>query len=247
MRLSSHLVAALLLAFSPCVLAQADARTASLAKTLTKGAGAAQRLQAARVLGESEDPEAMRPLCEALADESPDVRAAAATALEKLAEPGAVECLAARAEEQEPPVREALASALKSLRALQARPARMYVMLAPLQDATGTLSAELMKLAEARLRRALFQAGAALAPPKESEAEARGVLRKRKLSGYRLVPEVRPGPSGGLKLSALCVRYPGKQLLGNVEVQGGDAEPAELLAALAPRLVEEAATAFKWK
>ncbi|MFY0580375.1 HEAT repeat domain-containing protein [Cystobacter fuscus] len=139
------------------MLAQADAQTASLAKTLKQGPVVAHRVQAARLLGESDDPEAMPPLCAGLADESPEVRAAAASALEKLAEPGAVVCLEARKEETDPQVQAALTSALKSLRALQARPARLYVMLAPLKDTTGTLSPELVKLTEARLRRALFQ------------------------------------------------------------------------------------------
>jgi hypothetical protein len=105
----------------------------------------------------------------------------------------------------------------------------------------------LVKLTEARLRRALFQAGAALAPEKETEAVARDVLRKRDLSGYRLIPEVRPGPTGGLKLSVMCLRYPGKQLLGTVEVQGSDAEPGELLAALVPRVIADSATSYKWR
>jgi hypothetical protein len=247
MRSSSHLVAFLLLAFPLSVLAQADAQTASLARTLKQGPVVAHRLQAARLLGESDDPEAMPPLCAGLADESPEVRAAAASALEKLAEPDAVVCLEARKEEQDPHAQAAVASALKALRALQARPARLYVMLAPLKDATGTLSPELVKLTEARLRRALFQVGAALAPEKETEAQARDVLRKRKLSGYRLVPEVRPGPTGGLKLVVLCLRYPGKQLLGSVDAQGSEGEPGELLAALVPRVIADSATAYKWR
>ncbi len=247
MRSPSHLVALLLLASPPAVLAQADAQTASLARTLKQGTAPTQRLQAARVLGTLEDPEAVEPLCAALADERPEVRAAAAGALAELAEPGAVGCLEARKDEAEAPVRAALDSALKKLKELQARPARMYVMLAPLKDATGSLSPELVKSTEARLRRALFQAGAELAPEKETEAQARAELHKRKLPGFRLVPEVRAAPAGGLKLSSLCMRYPGKQLMGTVNVQAGDAEPGELLKALAPGLVEEAVKTFDWK
>ncbi|ATB42579.1 PBS lyase HEAT repeat-like domain protein [Cystobacter fuscus] len=226
MRFSSHLVALLLLAFPPSVLAQADAQTSSLAKTLKQGAVVAHRVQAARLLGESDDPEAMPPLCAGLADESPEVRAAVASALEKLAEPGAVGCLEARKGEPDPQVQAALTSALKALRALQARPARLYVRLMPLEDKTGALSPELVKL---------------------TEAQARDVLRKRKLSGYRLVPEVRPGPTGGLTLAVLCLRYPGKQLLGSVDVQGSEGESGELLAALVPRVIADSATAYKWR
>jgi len=247
MRPSSHLVAALLLAIPTTVLAQTDAQTASLARTLKQGALAAHRVQAARVLGDSEDPEALGPLCAGLADETPEVRAAAARALETLGEPGALACLEARKDEQDPSVQKALASAVSATKALLARPARLYVMLGEVKDTTGTLSPELVKLTEARLRRKLFQVGAELAPAKQSEAEAKALLAKRKLPGYRLLTEIRPGTSGGLKLSVMCMRYPGKQLLGNVEVQGADAEPGDLLAALVPQAIEETAVSHKWK
>ncbi|WP_434382734.1 HEAT repeat domain-containing protein [Melittangium boletus] len=246
MRSPTHLVAALLLACPTLALAQADARTASLARTLKQGALATQKVQAARVLGESEDPEALAPLCAGLADEAPEVRAAAAKALEALAEPGALECLEAREDEPDATVQQALASAVKATQALRARPTRMVVMLGALKDTTGTLSPELVKLTEARMRRKLFQLGADLAPAGQGEAEAKAQLAKGKLPGYRLLSEIRPGSAGGLKLSVMCLRYPGKhQLLGNVEVQGSDEEPGELLAALAPRAIEDALASMK--
>jgi hypothetical protein len=40
---------------------------------------------------------------------------------------------------------------------------------------------------------------------------------------------------------------PGKQLIGTVWVQASDGEPEELLSALVPRAIEEAADSFKWK
>lgn len=247
MRSPSHLVALCLLALPVTVLAQTDAQTASLARRLKQGAEPAHRVQAARVLGESEDPEALGPLCAGLQDESAEVRAAAAEGLEKLGELGGLECLEAHKDEPDAAARSARDSALRSLRALKARPPRLYVMFAGLKDTTGTVPPELVKLTEARLRRKLVQSGAWLAPEKESEAAAKGVLKKQKIPGYRLVGEIRPGPSGGLKLSVMCLRYPGKQLLGNVEVQASGGEPGELLAALAPRAVEEAAESFRWK
>ena len=156
-------------------------------------------------------------------------------------------CLEARAKDEDDQARQAVASALGKLRALQARPVQFYVMLVPLKDATGSLSPGLLKLTEARLRRALRREGAALAPEKETEAEARAVLHKRKLVGYRLIIEVREAPSNGLKLAVLGLRYPGKQLLGSISVQGTGAEPGDILAALAPSAIEEAASSFKWK
>jgi hypothetical protein len=247
MRSPSHLVAFFLVVLPITVVAQTNPQTASLGRLLRKGAESPQRLQAARVLGESEDPEALQPLCEGLQDSSGEVRAAAAEALGKLGEVGGVECLEARKEEPDETARAAMTAALKTLRELKARPPRLYVRLSGVKDTTGTVPPEWVKATEARMRRKLTQLDARLAPEKESEAEAREVLRKEKLQGYRLVGEIRPGPGGGLKLSVMCLRYPGKQLLGNVEVQASGAEQGEMLEALAPRAIEEAASSFGWK
>ncbi len=248
MRSPSYLLAALLLAFPTAVLAQAHPQTASLAKTVRKGALPASRITAAGLLGDSDDPEALAPLCDALGDDSGEVRAAAARALGKLGEPGGVGCLEARQAEADEAVKAAQASALASLQALQARHPKVYVKLGEVKDATGSLSPELMKYAEARLRRRLLQVGAALAPEKEAEAEARAVLKKQKWVGYWLQPTIQAGPPGGLKVVVMVVSYPGKQkLTGNATVQAADADPEELLAALLPQAIDEAVATFKTK
>lgn len=246
MRSPSHLVTLLLLVCPATVLAQTTPETASLARRLKEGAEPGHRVQAARVLGESEDPEALAPLCAGLEDPSGEVRAAAAGALEKLGELEGVACLEARKDEPDEAAKAARDSALKSLRALKARPPKFYVLLAEVKDTTGTLPPELVKATEARMRRKLTQVGAWLAPEKEGEAAAKAVLRKHKLQGYRLVAEIRPGPSEGLTLSVMWLRYPGKkQLLGTARVEASGGEPYELLAALAPGAVEEAVDSFK--
>ncbi|WNG44953.1 HEAT repeat domain-containing protein [Archangium minus] len=248
MRFPSHLVTLLLLVCPETVLAQTDPETASLSRRLKEGAEPLHRVQAARALGELDDPEALEPLCAGLQDPSADVRAAAAGGLEKLGEVGGLECLEARKDEPEAEVRTALESALRSLRELKARPPRVYVMFAGVKDMTGTLSPEMVKATEARMRRKLVQSGAWLAPEKEGEAAAKAVLGKQKIQGCRLVAEIRPGASeGALKLSVMGVRYPGKQLLGAVDVEASNAEPWDLLVALAPRVIENAADAFGWK
>ena len=196
MRSPSHLVALLLLAFPPAVLAQTDAQTASLARTLKGGKIAAHRVVAARTLGDSEDPEAVGPLCAGLQDEDAEVRVSAAEALGKLQQPEGMACLEARTEEPGA-VRTALDAALKSLRALKARPPRMYVQLRELKDTTGSVPPELLRLTEARLRRKLFLMGAVLAPQKESDAAAKEALHKQKLPGYELRTEIVLGPREG--------------------------------------------------
>ena len=96
------------------------------------------------------------------------------------------------------------------------------------------------------MRRKLLLVGAALAPPKEGEAAVREAVKKRKLRGYRLTAQIVPGTkAGGLKILVLCQRYPEKKMLGTVDVQAADASPGELLAALAPRAIEEAVESVK--
>ncbi|HEX8826184.1 MAG TPA: HEAT repeat domain-containing protein [Archangium sp.] len=247
MRSPSHLVACCLLVLPTTILAQADPQTASLSRTLVKGAEPHHRVQAARVLGDSEDPEALKPLCEGLKDPSGEVRAAAAEALGTLGEVGGLECLVARKEEADPAAKAATEAALGKLEALKARAPRLYVLFTGVKDTTGTVSPEWVASTEARMRRKLAQMGALLAPEKEAEKAAKGVLATHKLQGYRLLTEIRPGPQGGLKLSVMGLRYPGKQLIGAVEVQASGAEPGELLTALAPQAIEEAASSFGWK
>lgn len=247
MRSPSHLVALVLIVYPVTLLAQTDPQTVSLAKTLKQAAEPQHRSQAARVLGESEDPEAVPALCEGLKDPSEQVRAAAAQALGTLGEVAGLECLEAKAEEPDAAAREARQAAVTKLQELKARPPRLYVMFGGVKDTTGKVLPELVKSTEARMRRALAQKGAWLAPEKEGEAAAKGVLKKHKLQGYRLLGEIRPGPEGGLKLSVMCLRYPGKQLVGTVEVQAAGGEPVELLSALAPQAIEEAAVSFQWK
>ena len=244
----SHLVAFCLLALPVTVLAQASPETASLSRTLVKGAEPHHRVQAARVLGESEDPEALKPLCEGLKDPSGEVRAAAAEALGTLGEVGGLECLEALKEEPDEAAKAAHAAALRKLGALKARAPRAYVLFAGVKDTTGTVPPEWVAATEARMRRKLFQQGVLLASTDETEKAAKGVLARHKIQGYRLVTEIRPGAEGGLKLTVMGTRYPGKkQLLGTVQVQASGAEQGELLVALAPEAIEEAASTFGWK
>src|SRR5215218_4816529 len=62
-------------------LAQVDGRIAYLSRQLERGKDPRVRAQSALVLGATEDPDALAPLCKALADPSELVRAAAARSL----------------------------------------------------------------------------------------------------------------------------------------------------------------------
>lgn len=226
-------------------LAQADARVAFLTRQLEKGKDPRARSQAALVLGATDEPEAVTPLCGALKDTSEVVRAAAAKGLATLKELSALDCLKAHKEEDAATLA-AVREAIQSLEELKSRPPRIYVDLEELKDKTGTLPPELVKATQERLKRRLVQSGALLAPPKEPKKAAKSVLKKHGIAGYRLSTEIRSTEEGGLRLVIVCLTYPDLALRGQVDVQATGAEPPDLLKALAPKAVEEVAATLEW-
>jgi hypothetical protein len=246
MRSPSSLLALVLLTLPGTVLAQVDSRIASLSKQLVQGQEPRLRTQAAQNLGSSDDPEALKPLCDGLKDPSEQVRAAVAQALGKLKEVSALECLKARKNETDAAAQAAIKASIETLQALKAQAPKVYVQLGSVKDKTGKLRPEVMKVTEARMRRKLTQMGAMLAPPKESKAAAQGVLRKHGIQGCRVTAEIQPTEEGGLLVRMVCIGYPDQALLGDVEVQASGAKPEDLLKVLAPRILEEAADTFEW-
>ncbi|KFA93536.1 HEAT repeat domain-containing protein [Archangium violaceum] len=246
MRRSLSLFVLLLLTLPGAVLAQVDSRTASLSKQLGQGQEPRARSQAAQGLGSSDDPEAVKPLCGGLKDADGQVRVAAAQALGKLKEVAGLECLKARKGETDAAAQAAIKTATQVLQDLKNQTPRVYVHFAGVKDKTGGLKPEVVKFAEARMKRKLTQMGARLAPAKESKAAAQGVLRKHGIHGFRVQAEIHSTESGGLLVRMVCIGYPGQELLGDVEVQASGAKPEDLLKVLAPRIVEEAADTFEW-
>ncbi|MFP2932221.1 HEAT repeat domain-containing protein [Pyxidicoccus sp. 3LG] len=245
MRLLTSALVLLLLA--PCAaLAQGDSRIAFLGRQLQQGKDPRTRSQAALVLGATEDPEAVPVLCGGLKDASELVRAAAAKGLAKLMEPTALGCLQAHKGEADAAVQSAVGEAVTALKAYQARPPRIYVSMDGLKDRTGKLPADLVKATEARLRSRLMRRGAMLAPAKESKSAAKGALKKLGVPGYRITPEIQATEGGGLKVAIVCLTYPDLSLMGQVEVKAAGAQPGDLLKALVPKAVEEAAETFEW-
>ncbi|MCE9667351.1 HEAT repeat domain-containing protein [Myxococcus stipitatus] len=244
MRLPPILVPLLLV---PLVaLGQGDTRIAFLGRQLQQGKDPRSRSQAALVLGATEDPEAVAPLCGALKDPSELVRAAVAKSLAKLQEAAALPCLEAHKADADATVQAAVQEAVGALKAYQSRPPRFYIVLDALKDGTRSLPAELVKATEARLRSRLVRRGAMLAPAKESKAAAKGTLKKLGVHGYRITAEVHALEGGGLRVAIVCMSYPEQSLLGQVDVKAAGAQPADLLKALVPKAVEEAAETFEW-
>jgi hypothetical protein len=85
-----------------------------------------------------------------------------------------------------------------------------------------------------------------LAPVKESKAAAKGTLKKLGVPGYRITPEIQATESGGLRVHIVCLTYPELSLMGQVDVNAAGAQPGDLLKALVPKVVEEAAETFEW-
>jgi hypothetical protein len=197
------------------------------------------------VLGATEEPDAVRPLCTGLEDVSELVRASSAKGLATLRESTGLDCLK-KHKEADAATMVAMREAIKALEEFKARPPRLYVDFEGVTDKTGTLSAELVKITEERLKRRLIQTGALLAPPKEPKKAAEGVLKKRGISGYRLGAEIQPVEGGGLRIVLVCLSYPDLALLGHVDVHAAGAAPADLLKALVPKAIQEVAQTFEW-
>jgi hypothetical protein len=65
-------------------------------------------------------------------------------------------------------------------------------------------------------------------------------------AAYLLQPTLLRGEGGAVVLAGVCLTWPGKQILGEVRVTGRGATPRDLVRALVPRLVQDAASTFDW-
>jgi len=226
-------------------LGQSDARIKFLSRQLEKASDPRARAQAALMLGASQDPAALTPLCGGLSDASEVVRSAAARGLGELANPAGAQCLKSRQQEPSAEVRSAIQKALATLTA--SRRPELYIQMLPIADKTAKLGKDMVKLTEDRLKAKLETLGTLFAPVSESKAEANSVLKAKKLKGYQLKVELQPVPPSGLKLHVVCFTYPGQSLLGEVNVKASGGQAADLIRALAPKAIDEAAETFDWR
>jgi hypothetical protein len=224
----------------------ADARMTFLFRQLEKATDPRGRAQAALMLGASKDPSVVQPLCGALARDGSDlVRAAAAKGLSQAGQGAAVGCLQARKSDPNAEVRAAVHSALAALAGSARRPA-LYIAMKPVVDKTSRLSPEIMRMANEHLRAQLSNIGSVFAPTAESKTAAQSVLKQKRLRGYQLVAELEQNPNGTLTMSLLCLTYPDLSVKGTVSVKARGGGPADMIRALAPKLIEEAADTFEW-
>lgn len=234
----------LLLAIPLSGRAEPDARIAYLTRQLKTGRDARVRAQAALVLGKSGRADALHPLCTGLEDESEVVRSAAARGLEQLGELDAIRCLAPARTDPSAEVKVAVAHALAELQAVRDRRPHFYVLLHPVK-VSASVEPELGELTEQRLKHHLQMLGTRWAPAGESRSAARAVLKRERLRGFVLQSELLGAGGSSMRLRLLCMSYPEKNLLGEVEVKAAGGRPQDLVRALAPRAVSEAAEIFE--
>jgi hypothetical protein len=181
------------------------------------------------------------PLCQALADPIDVVRQSVAVALKRLNRPSAVTCLRNRSNiEGSAQVKLQLQRAIESIEAdsgstTPSHPgpsvdnwspknvpnARYYVAISPITNNTGRPQSEVERTVLATLRSKIESMGNyQMAPVKESAAEAKSTMSKRKMKGYYLAIQVErfDYSDGNLRVRLKCAvfDYPGKNLRGEV-------------------------------
>lgn len=243
-----RLIAIALLAVVAPAFAQGDARLNYLIKRLEKSADPRGRAQAALILGASDDPAALAPLCRAVSgDDAAVVRSAAAQALEELGDFEALGCLKKQVGgESDAAAKAAIARASRALEAQKNRKPTLYVQLDDVRDVRDRPDPATAKVANERLRKQLVKMGAVLAPRGEPAKAAQATMKKRKLKGYYLMPKLESA-GAGVKLTIVGATYPARALLGQVSTKASGADPAALIRALVPSVLKEASSTFDWE
>ena len=224
-------------------LADADPRIAFLARQLSTATDARVRAQAALTLGATEAPGALASLCAALDDPEPLVRSAVARSLPELHDLGALDCLSAHAGESAPEALSEIRRAVAVLRKVKERKPTVDVWVEPVRDpGTPPLGEALCGEARTRLVRRLSWSGA-----RSDGVESAPKAAKKGTPAYLLQPTLLRGDGGAVVMAAVCLTWPSKQILGEVRVKGSGGTPMDLVRALVPRLIEDAASTFEWE
>ena len=224
-------------------LADADPRIAFLARQLGTATDPRVRAQAALTLGTTEAAGALGPLCTALGDPEPLVRSAVARSLPELHDLGALDCLTAHAGDTAPEPRAEIGRAVAMLKKVKERRPTVDVWVEPVRDPSSPpLGEALCGEARARLVRRLAWSGA-----RRDGVESAPKVAKKGTAAYLLQPTLLRGDGGAVVMAAVCMTWPSKQILGEVRVKGSGGTPMDLVRALVPRLIEDAASTFEWE
>ena len=224
-------------------LADGDPRIAFLARQLGTATDPRVRAQAALTLGATDAPGALGPLCAALADPEALVRSAVARSLPELHDLGALDCLTAHAGEAAPEAQAEIRRAVAVLKKVKERKRTVDVWVEPVRDpGSPPLGEALCGEARTRLVKQLAWSGA-----RSDGVESAPKAAKKGTPAYLLQPTLVRGDSGAVVMAAVCLTWPSKQILGEVRVKGSGGTPMDLVRALVPRLIEDAASTFEWE
>ena len=194
-------------------------------------------------LGTTEAAGALGPLCTALGDPEPLVRSAVARSLTELHDLGALDCLTAHAGETAPEAQAEIRRAVAVLKKVKERKRTVDVWVEPVRDPSSPpLGEALCGEARARLVRRLAWSGA-----RSDGVESAPKVAKKGTPAYLLQPTLLRGDGGAVVMAAVCMTWPSKQILGEVRVKGSGGTPMDLVRALVPRLIEDAASTFEWE
>lgn len=252
------LVSTLICAVSALVVAAtafADARTDYLVRALGTSPMFRVRAQAAISLGSVRtEPAVIEALSDALRDDHPAVRAAAAAALERHGDPSVLPALRRLSNDREAAVRTAAARSIAALERVgrtqpRTRPipagqdadppageARFYVAVGRPGTKVRGISRETLETLRAFVaQQTRSVAGVQIAPENERAAAASRVIRQRNLTGYFLdssIIELEDRPGGGVRarVSVVVQTYPERNirsmLSGTATVTSGSGEVA---------------------
>lgn len=226
--------------------AQLDGRLSFFAKQMQKAKDPRVRAQNALALGLSKESAAAVPLCMALNDQSDLVRASVAKAIGQLGAPSGIDCLKAHKDDAAGSVRSEIERSLALLQAAANHPPELYISMTSVTDKTSKLPPEVLQLTEEKIRARIQAMGGVFAPDGETKAAARTVLKKQRLKGFMLRIELDTTPAGGLKVNLVCFTYPDKNLLGEVNVKASGGKVTDMIRAMAPKVIDEAADTFNW-
>lgn len=243
---------ALALLLAVASVASADARTDYLVRTLRTSTMFRVRTQAAISLGGVEtEPAVVEALAEALSDDHPTVRAAAAAALQQHGDPSALSALRRAMGDSEAVVRRAAERTVRHLeRVARSRPrsrrlpdpspsadARFYVAVGRPGSSIRGLSRDVLEGAQQLIEQTVRSYdGVEIAPERESRRAARRVLDERNLVGFYLdssIVALEERPGGGLRarVSIVLQSYPERNirsmLNGAATVMGASGSEAQ--------------------
>lgn len=253
--LAAAAAASLLLVFGFGQVAEAQARTDYLIRLLSTSDAFRVRAQAAISLGRVEaDARIVAALGEALGDEHPAVRTAAAASLERLSDPSALTALRSHQRDRDSSARRAIRRAISALeRVARSRPrtadpdnggggdARFYVGVGvPAAKNGANVDRATLQAARAFLAQQVSQLDEVeVAPERESNAQARRKLQRSRMTGYYLdssVVSVEQTSSGTrVVVSVIVGTYPGRDMraiLQGAATVPGAAGPGATRAAL---------------